>query len=276
MKTQEILLASTVLADVAGVGASLATRAFQTAPVRAEPEARGPAAASAATEPGAAGETVRALNELRMENSALRERLSALEARLGELASTRTPLAEPRQDASVGELQIAELERRIPGFSELAFDDGFVASVSKALDEIEAKEEAEREQRRKEQQAERIERRVAELQTELGLTNRQTSDLRTVLTTADDKRNQLYDDLRENEGDPRDVRESMRTLRDDTLATLQGIFTPEQFEAFRQDEDSDFRRGFGDFGGPGGGRQGEERRDGRGERRGEREERPRR
>lgn len=250
MKTPEILLASALIAVVAGVGTALATRAFQDAPVRAEPEARAGSTAPGAVTPSTlSSDAERALVELRLDNAALRERLAALEARLGELASTRTPLAlESTGAAGIEPALAAHVDA-----PEFAVDDDFVASVGRALDQIEAKEEAARELRRKELQALRIEERVTRLQQELGLTNRQASDVRTALIAADDKREVLFASLRESQGDPRDLREGFRTLRDETYAALSGVLTPEQLETFRRGDESDFgRRDFGGPGGPGG------------------------
>ncbi len=251
MKTPEILLASAVIAVVAGVGTALATRAFQDAPVRAEVEARGGSSEVASPLAGPSPEAQRALNELRLDNAALRERLVALEARLAEFASTRTPLA-VESDGGAG-LEFAAARAARQPSPEFAVDDDFVASVGRALDQIEAKDAAARELRRKEQQALRIEERVAQLQQELGLTNRQASDVRTTLIGADDKREALFAGLRENQGDPRELRDGFRTLRDETYTALQGVLTPEQFETFKKSDESDFgRRDFGGPGGPGG------------------------
>ncbi len=264
MKPQEILLASAVIALVAGAGASLAARAFQT-PARAEADLRAvPAPLSTSADAASLPETARALDELRMENTNLRERLATLEARLSELASTRTPVALDASTPAALHLAGNDAARTPEAF---AADDDFVASVGRALEEIERREDAEREVERKAQQAERIEQRVARLQQELGLTNRQASDLRTTLIDADDKREALFDSLRENEGDPREMRESFRTLRDETYASLQTILTPEQLETYRQRDEEDFgRRGPPDFGGPPDGqrrREGERPREGR-------------
>jgi hypothetical protein len=247
MKNQEIFLAAAVIAAVAGVGASLAARAFVDAPGReTEPRAaaREPAPDSA-REAGAAEEARRALDDLRMENSALAERIAALEARLAEVASTRTPLAaEPGPVASDGELSgsIAELAAA----QGVAVTPEFVASVGQALETIRAREEAEREQRRKELQAQRIEDRLAKLQQELGLSNRQVSDMRTVLAAQDDKRETLFASMRDSMGDPRgdpgQAREGFRAIRDETIASLQTILTPEQLEGYKRSEDSDFGR----------------------------------
>lgn len=250
MKTQEILLASALIAVVAGVGTALATSAFREAPARSEAE-RLAVESPAASRPTASADP-RALDELRMENSALKARLGALEARLNELSSSRTPV----ESRSVEAAQVAG--SRVVEGDELASQaiqvtPAFVDSVGQALDTIRAREDAEREARRKEIQAQRIEDRVAKLQQELGLTNRQSSDLRTALIQQDDKREALFTSMREGTGDPNTMRDSFRSMRDETYATIQGFLTPEQFAAFQKSEESDFgRRGF-DFG-PGGGR----------------------
>jgi predicted nucleic acid-binding Zn-ribbon protein len=245
MKPQEILLASAVIALVAGAGASLAARAFQT-PARAEADLRA-VPAPLSTSADALPETARALDELRLENTSLRERLATLEARISELSSSRTPVALDASTRAALHLAGTDAGRAPEAF---AADDDFVASVGRALDEIERREDAEREVERKAQQAERIEQRVARLQQELGLTNRQASDLRTTLIGADDKREAIFDSLRESEGDPREMRESFRTLRDETYTSLQTILTPEQLETYRQRDEEDFgRRGPPDFGG---------------------------
>lgn len=250
MKTQEILLASALIAVVSGAGAALATGAFRSSPVRSETEARGVSAASGA--PLGLGSSVssRALDELRLENASLQERLSALEARLAEVQSTRMPLA---VQTGQGEAVAAELsgEAGARQAAMLELTPEFVASVDRALDTIKAREDAERELRRKELQAQRIEERVTKLQQELGLNNRQSSELRTTLITLDDKREALFASMRDGQGEPRDMRETFRTLRDETNTTLQTFLTPQQFEAYQKSEESEFgRRGpGGDFGG---------------------------
>jgi hypothetical protein len=242
-----VVLACGVIALVAGAGAAFATRALDPGPGRAAERpalAHAPLGAAAAPDVSA---IPRALDELRLENAALSERLSSLEARLAELQSLRTPLAS---------LGAAPAERPADDDPDAALRSGatievtpaFVASVGKALDTIQAREEAEREAKRKELQAQRIEDRVAKLQQELGLTNRQASDLRTALITQDDKREALFAGLRDGLGDPRDLRDSFRVIRDETHATLQTVLTPEQFSAYVQTEESDFfRRGPPDF-----------------------------
>ena len=255
MKNQELFLASGVIALVAGAGAALATRAFDGGSSRAVGP-RTEAHESAAESP-ALGSSVlsREFDDLRMENAALSERLAALEARLAELQGTRTPVATAREESRTERLADDAPDAVLRDGSALEVTPAFVASVGRALDEIKAKEEAEREAKRKELQAQRIEERVTRLQQELGLTNRQASDLRTALIAQDDKREALFVGMRDGVGDPRDLRESFRVMREETNATLQTVLTPDQFNGYLQREDFDFGRRGPDFGGgnrPGG------------------------
>lgn len=243
MKHQELFLACGVIALVAGAGAALATRALDSGSGRtaeARPIEREGAAAAPAPALGSSVHS-RALDELRMENSALTERLTSLEARLAELQSTRTPVVS-MGDGSAERLLDDAPDAAFRSASAPEVTPAFVASVGKALDAIKASEEAEREAKRKELQALRIEERVAKLQQDLGLNHRQSSDLRTALIAQDDKRETLFTSMRDGLGDPRDLRESFRVIRDETHATLQTILTPEQFSGFLQTEDSDFAR----------------------------------
>ncbi len=247
MKNQELFLASALIAMVAGGAAAFATRAFESRSER-EPRARAAELQGVASAPSGSLSS-RGLDELRMENAALTARLTALETRLAELQSTRTPALPSGEERSVERLADDSLDAGRPA-SSLEVTPAFVASVSTALDAIKAREEAERETKRKELQAQRIEERVAKLQQDLGLNNRQASDLRTALITQDDKREALFQGMRDGLGDPRDMRESFRVIRDETHASLQTVLTPEQFAGFQKTEDSDFaRRGPPDFAG---------------------------
>jgi len=246
MKPQEILFASAVIAAVAGVGAALATHAFESKPER-NADVRGVQADVATSAGAVAADGTRALDELRMENATLKDRMASLEARLAEALSTRTPLASSSQELRA---PVAADDGGAAALQPLDVTPAFVASVGQALDTIRAREDAEREQKRKELQAQRIEDRVSKLQQELGLNNRQASDLRTALITADDKREALFTSMRDmppgGPGDGRDMREGFRAIREETHTALQATLTPEQFAAYKTSEESEFgRRDFG-------------------------------
>jgi len=249
MKTPEILLASALIALVGGAGAALATRAFLAANERVPAVQREPlrAAEEAPAGAGASAEVA----ELRRGQTELLQRLAALEQRLGELASTRTAAAPSALQAAPlpDDGTTAALARELAAPPELTPD--FVASVEAALGRIQKAEEAEREKTRKELTAQRIEERVTRLQQELGLTNRQASDVRTALLSQDEKRESLFAGMRDGTADPSQVRDSFRTLRDDTHAELQRVLSADQYAAFVRSEEREFGRR-GDFGGPGG------------------------
>lgn len=251
MKTPEILLASALIALVGGAGAALATRAFLASNERVPALQREPLRAAEGTPAGPAASAEVA--ELRRGQTELLQRLAALEQRLAELASTRTAAAPSAVPATVLEAgdATAALARELAGDEPLELTPDFVASVEAALGRIQKAEEAEREKARKELAAQRIEERVTRLQQELGLTNRQASDLRTALLSQDEKRETLFAGMRDGTTDPALVRDSFRTLRDETHAELQRVLTADQYAAYVRSEERDFGRR-GDFGGPGG------------------------
>ena len=252
MKPQEILLASAVIALVGGAGAALATRAFVASSERLATGQGDRAQRDGArrVEAEVAADPSSELEDLRQSQTALLQRIAALESRLAEVQNARTAAAPERALEEKYQTTDALLSA-LQGSSEapLELTPEFVASVERALTRIQDAEQAERDKTRKEQQAQRIEERVTRLQQELGLNNRQTSDLRTALITQDEKREALFTSMREGNGDPSTMRESFRTLRDDAQAELQRILTPAQYTAYQASEESEFgRRGFGDFG----------------------------
>ena len=246
MKTSEILLASAVLSIVAGGGAALAAGAFLgTTATRVEGAPARSGAVESRAEDGAALDVAHELDQLRLENSGLRLKLDELERRLSDSLTARVPLESAPLETASAASDSPELAALLSG--DVTPD--FVARVDQAMATIKAREEAEREVKRKELQAQRIEQRITDLQTKLGLNSRQASDLRTVLIDEDDKREKLFASMRDSQ-DPRDMREGFRTLRDETYAALERVLTPEQFEGYKQSEERDWGRG------PGGGRGG--------------------
>jgi hypothetical protein len=156
------------------------------------------------------------------------------------------PLANPIAETALAAGDSPELARLLSG----DVTNEFVARVGEAVAVIEAREEAEREAKRKVLQAERIEAKVVELEAKLGLSKRQSSDLRTTLTNQDDKREKLFAAMREEQGDPRGLRDGFRTIRDETMAELETFLTPEQVEGYKQSEEREWGRGGGERGGP--------------------------
>ena len=251
MKTSEILLASAVLSIVAGGGAALAAGAFLGSSVtRVEGAPSRPVASETRAADGAGLDVAHELDQLRLENSGLRMKLDELERRLGDSLAARVPLESAPLEAASTSSDSPELAALLAG--DVTPD--FIARVDQAMATIKAREEAEREVKRKELQAQRIEQRITELQTKLGLNSRQASDLRTVLIDEDDRREKLFASVRDSQ-EPRDMREGFRAIRDETYAALERVLTPEQFEGYKQSEEREWGRGpgGGGRGGPPGG-----------------------
>lgn len=251
MKTSEILLASAVLSIVAGGGAALAAGAFLgTTSARVEGAAVRSVSAESRAADGAPLDVAHELDQLRLENSGLRLKLDELERRLSDSLTARVPLESAPLESASAASDSPELAALLAG--DVTPD--FVARVDQAMATIKAREDAEREVKRKELQAQRIEQRIADLQTKLGLNSRQASDLRTVLIDEDDRREKLFASVRDSQ-EPRDMREGFRTIRDETYAALERVLTPEQFEGYKQSEEREWGRGpgGGGRGGPPGG-----------------------
>ena len=157
MKNQELLLACAVISIVSGVGATLATRAFEAGAVRSS-EPRASVTESSAAAPASDDSAAREIVELRRTNVALAERLSALEARLSDASSTRTPATPVVAESTSVATRAASDSPGAAALLDPSFEvtPTFVASVGQALDTIKAREDAEREAKRKEIQAQRV------------------------------------------------------------------------------------------------------------------------
>ena len=178
--------------------------------------------------------------------AALRERLDALDVRLASLearpvaTSSRAPVAALSAEDEAFEEQLRELAGALPEIH---------ATVSKALLDIREAEEREREEARRMRELERVEERVAELTTQLGLGTGQARELRDVLIDTELRRGELRDELRAGGGGWGEARTQFETLRDESDARLKSVLTADQYAQYQEDDRSRFR-GFG--GGPGG------------------------
>ncbi len=242
MKIQELIIPC-LLAGAAGGVVSAVVTSLLLEPPRGESAPLERSATAAPADPALDATRLAAdLDELRLSDSALSARMTDLESRLALTVSTREPVERAVEDER--SRATAEVAAAL-GLDPTALSPTFVASVDQALSEIRAREEREREARRKELLLERLDERLVELQQDLGLTNPQVREMRSALITQDDKRSALWESMRE-EGDRRTIFEGMRTIRDETHTALKAILTPEQFESYVQTEEGDFRRrGFG-------------------------------
>ena len=257
MKMSETILASLLVSAVAGATTAVLVQSMRGDDPRKErqvatvestrPSHGGDGAGEAQADPDLRSE----LDGLRMENAVLSERLRELEQRVAENAQRQ-----PVEQTSVGELASSTGTREelasVQGDA-MAVTPAFVESVGVALERIRAREAEEAEARRKEAQSARVEQRLLDLQEKLGLSRGQVADVRTALLTQEEKREALFLSMRDApESDRRTVYEGVRSIRDETHAQLERTLTPEQYQLYRESEESEFRR-FGGGGGPPGG-----------------------
>ncbi|RMH01489.1 MAG: hypothetical protein D6702_11290 [Planctomycetota bacterium] len=137
-------------------------------------------------------------------------------------------------------------------------------TVSAILDEREAQAEAERRAREEERRQARLDRQMERWQQELGLTDVQAADMRTILDQAEQKRIEFFRAMRE-EGtfDREAMRNFMERSNEELTVALGGILTSDQLAKFQESTSGRFGamgamfdRGGRGGGPPGGGRRG--------------------
>lgn len=191
----------------------------------------------------------RSLDELTRENARLGERLRMLEDRPAIAAPAREAVVAARPEA-------VELEEELQTLAAALRDprgdmpENFRQSVDSALRSIREEEERAREEERRERYEQRLDERLAELSVELGLTQYQSGQLRTVMLDINDKRDALMSSARE-EGDWMSVRDGMRDLRSQSEASLRQVLDIRQYEQFMNGSGGALLRGggFPGFGG---------------------------
>lgn len=133
----------------------------------------------------------------------------------------------------------------------------FELAVAAAIENIEAREREERDAEREARELERIEERLADMRTKLGLDQFQETEMRTLMIDSMHKMDETRDLMRSGEMDRGEIREAFDDIRTDADATLQGILTPSQYQQYQDENMGGFgggrQRGGGFGGGPGGG-----------------------
>jgi len=153
----------------------------------------------------------------------LQMRLALLEDRLNETTRAVATPVEPEVPAE--ELRTFVASLRSSG-DELP--PSLKTGVLTALETIRAEEEQARELERQARREDRVDSRIADLATRLGLDREQSTDLRTAMLSIETARETL--------GRSRDRadRETYRDLRTEYDATLLTIFSPAQYEAYQE------------------------------------------
>lgn len=235
------LLVGALAGLAAGAGAAILVSPADPAP--AAPSLSAPAT-SAGGGPREA-ELAREVERLRAQADMLSQRLAALEERPA-TAEPQRRAVETEADATVRRLesQLRELVDALatPG---APVPHALASSVREVYDDIQEEERAEREQRWADIRDAELTARMERYKTELSLDDYQAKEMRALLASEQDRREQLFRDARDG-GSFTTLRDDMRTLRDETRTSLAQVLTEDQLERY---EDLDRGR----FGFPGGG-----------------------
>jgi gas vesicle protein len=199
------------------------------------------------------------------EVATLRETVERLSARNDELVSRLDQLenrpvvseSPTRVDADESKAGVAddlapELRELVASLrsKERGLPEDMVAEIAQVVTDLEAKKEAERREEQKKRDAERLEERLAEMAKELELSPFQVNEMRKVLTSLEEKRDAMRDQMRDGPtGDWEKMRATFDQLRTETRTELSKFLNGDQLKKY---EDNYGNRGFGGRGGFGG------------------------
>jgi len=224
MKTEVIVVC--LLAIVLGSLSAVVTSLLVQRPSSAR-EAAAPIVAPAASPESELSDRVR---ELGIENQELRERLAAVE-----LQRASAPRAAVVEGVSQEDFEAfkQELLGRIAAAQSTRTDaQGLEIQVADALQSIRKHETLEAIRKSQEKQARTLEDRLERLSRDLGLDNRQVSELRSIFTTQIE-RNQELTRLWEEGADSQALGEAKRSYAEEDRAAIERTLTPQQLEAYR-------------------------------------------
>lgn len=210
--------------------------------------------ASIPVEVNTTGDTDTQLAMLRQQLGDMESRLSSVELR-STVTTARAPQTAPVEGLDeIRELLAALQEPNAPAPPQLR------SMVDRALNDREAAEEAEEQARREEQRLERIDRRVTDLASELGMDATQSKSMKDALYAYETGRDEMFRSFR-NPGsinmDRDTIRSTMEEQRNSLNTQVQTFLTPVQYEGFLEEYSSRSWGGRdGGRGGGGGGRGG--------------------
>ncbi len=243
------ILISVLVGALAGASSSLMTSAFVSTASPGDEGARSLEGLNP-PQPGDAEGIMEQLIALRRQGDELAMRLTALESARAGRAREVVAGAESEDYAQLQQ-DIADLAAALknPQSAQAA---GLRNSVRFAMEQLREEENAEREREREGRDIARIDERLAELQSKLGLDQVQMKSMREVLLTESTKRTELFQEMRGGGMDRQTIRAAMGELRDETKASLSNILTPMQLEDYAELDNGGRFGGRGDGGGRGG------------------------
>lgn len=186
--------------------------------------------------------------ELRRENGVLMDRLRALEERPVDGSSMRVAAA-PTASVSELEKRVADLQAALEVAPGQVAPPAVRATVRAELQSIEEEKQRQVEQDREARRIERVDQRMTELTTSLGLDTGQARQMREVLIDESARRDQMFNAMREG-GDWANGREEMQALRKDVEGRLTQFLTPEQVQKYQESDGPGWGGRFGGRGGP--------------------------
>ncbi|MCB9898154.1 MAG: hypothetical protein H6825_09140 [Planctomycetes bacterium] len=149
--------------------------------------------------------------------------------------------------------QMLELQQRVDALTSALNDASvesgggpFLDTVASALETIRQREDEQREADRKALMEQRLDERLGELATEIGLDTWQQNEMKTLFTDTGARRDEIFAKARES-GDFGGMRDAMQAIDAERGSKLASIMTPSQLEKYN--EMGGIERGF--FGGPG-------------------------
>lgn len=170
------------------------------------------------------------------------DRLDEMEQRFENLSMQPATVAETRSSVNGADAlalaalrdEIEELKsanRLVAQATEKGVDMSFANQVEAVMELKEERERTERRERREQAMNERMEERLAMVKKELNLSGYQVDELRRIETESRTKRDELMTAAREND-DWGNMRETMRTLRDEQETSLVDLFGQELYDQY--------------------------------------------
>ena len=198
----------------------------------------------------------------RLESDAgvLKRRLDDLEQMVWRLpaASAAEASGDPRPlvDEDVLELR-QQVEALTAALNSASVESGggpFLDTVASALQTLRDQEEKQRDEERRAMMEQRLDERLAELATEIGLDTWQQGEMKTLFANSGEERGKIFEKARES-GDFGSIRDAMAALEVNTNGKLASIMTPSQLEKYNELGGMEAGFGFGPGRGafPGGG-----------------------
>lgn len=242
MQSTSLLLIALVTGGVAGAGSAFLVGS-QSSPTTSYDVA-------AAPDDGAD------LDALRAENDQMRSRLKDIEAEMASLRqSRRESVASSNAPALADNLDLDAIQDMLAAMNapNQPAPAGLARLVDQAIVDREQREKDAKEAEDLAKREERMDERIADMSTKLGLDNVQAKSVRDALWNKDEMRSELWTQARNGEipGGRDEIRGMMEDLNENADLAIQQALSPAQWEQYQEEYDNGGGRGGFDRGGGG-------------------------